>query len=1273
MKIERHFTLSATSTGDTTSTTGPSSIGLELESRTSRIANPDGSVVFEAKDIQIPKGWSQVAVDILAQKYFRKAGIPTVLRRVPEPGVPQWLWRSEPDDEALAELPVAERTRGESDSREVFHRLAGCWTYWGFRHGYFADEASARAYYDEMFYMLAKQIAAPNSPQWFNTGLHWAYGITGPAQGHYYCEAQTGEVRRSANAYERPQPHACFIQSVDDDLVGDNGIMDLWVREARLFKYGSGTGSNFSRLRGEGEKLSGGGRSSGLMSFLRIGDRAAGAIKSGGTTRRAAKMVVVDIDHPDVESFIDWKVIEEQKVAALVAGSKACNYHLNAVLRAGATGESAAAPSGASKPASTLTGKDRWDPSKNRALRAAMRDGRRANVPENYLQRVLQLGEQGATRIEFEEYDTGWDSSAYGTVSGQNSNNSVRITDAFLRAVEQDGDWSLIRRCDRKVSKSLRARELWDRIAFGAWSCADPGLQFDTTINDWHTCPADGRINASNPCSEYMFLDDTACNLASLNLMQLLTTAGGEGDTVRADARLGAQAGAASGTLGTLDIPAILHACRLWTLTLEIAVLMAQFPSKRIAELSYRFRTLGLGYANLGTYFMVSGLPYDSKEAVAICGAVTAIMTGASYAASAELAAELGAFPGYEPNKAHMLRVIRNHRRAAYDAPASEYESLATLPAGIDAKVCPPDLLAAARTQWDRALALGEQYGYRNAQVTVIAPTGTIGLLMDCDTTGIEPDFALVKFKKLAGGGYFKIINQSVPAALRKLGYGAAEVEGIVRYCRGAGSLIGSPRITHAELKSKGFTSELIAKIESELPAAFEIGFAFNRWTLGDAFCTEVLGFTEDQLADPMFDLLRELGFSAEDIRIANDYVCGTMTIEGAPGLKPEHLPVFDCANRCGRYGTRFIAPMAHVHMMAAAQPFLSGAISKTINMPSTASVSEVEDVYMASWKLGLKAIALYRDGSKLSQPLSASLIDEVNGDFEEDEVQPQPVAAAPTTTQVVEKVSERMVYRYLAKRRRMPDRRGGYTQKATIGGHKVYIHTGEYQDGTLGEVFIDMHKEGAAFRSLMNCFAISCSLGLQYGVPLEEYVDAFTFTRFEPNGPVQGHPHIKMCTSIIDYIFRELAVSYLARHDLAHVMPEDLTPDTTGDADEEMLAGVDYGDEEIVDEHVVTPGPLRLSAKLPNIAATPFVYEDRTAAPAFAEASPAAPSSSERPDEPRRTEQVRAAVALSAQVYKARMQGYEGDACPNCQSFTMVRNGSCLKCNTCGSTSGCS
>jgi ribonucleoside-diphosphate reductase alpha chain len=873
------------------------------------------------------------------------------------------------------------------------------------------------------------------------------------------------------------------------------------------------------------------------------------------------------------------------------------------------------------------------------------------------------------SRVDFDEYDTGWDSEAYATVSGQNSNNSVRLSNAFLHAVENDDDWQLKWRNTGEVSKTLPARELWEKITHGAWSCADPGLQFDTTINEWHTCPASGRINASNPCSEYMFLDDTACNLASLNLMRFV------------DGR------------GRLDVEALRHACRLWTIALEISVLMAQFPSKRIAELSYEYRTLGLGYANLGTYFMVSGLPYDSPEAVAICGAVTALMTASSYATSAELAAELGPFAGYAKNAESMLRVIRNHRRSAYDADAASYEGLTIAPQGIDADACPDYLLQAARHEWDEALRCGEAHGYRNAQVTVIAPTGTIGLLMDCDTTGIEPDFALVKFKKLAGGGYFKIINHSVPRALAKLGYDERQVADIVRYCKGAGSLVDSPRVSHADLRTKGFTEELLDKIERELPQAFEIGFVFNRWMLGDEFCRDVLGFTDEQLSDPTFNMLEALGFTAEDVRMANDWVCGTMTVEGAPHLRDEHLPVFDCANKCGRYGRRYIEPMAHVRMMASAQPFLSGAISKTINLPAHATIADVEEVYLASWKLCTKAIALYRDGSKLSQPLSAQLLDEVADDLDDelpDHDQPAEPVAALQRPQVVEKIAARVITRYLKARRPMPDRRGGYTQKATIGGHKVYIHTGEYADGTLGEIFIDMHKEGAAFRSLMNCFAIAISLGLQYGVPLAEFVDAFTFMRFEPNGMVHGHPSIKMSTSIIDYIFRELAVSYLGRHDLAHVVAEDRAPDTTGDdpaegRDDGMVAGIDYGDE-VVEEHVVTPGPLRLESPLPGSAgflasaAAKIEFEDRSAHLQAGVGVVAGRIPHETKAKKKKngnggpeSEERRAAAELSAKVQQARMQGYEGDACTSCQRFTLVRNGSCLKCQSCGATSGCS
>ncbi|MEE9241443.1 MAG: adenosylcobalamin-dependent ribonucleoside-diphosphate reductase, partial [bacterium] len=929
MRVTRLFTRAGTDSYE----------GIRFVPRISRIVNPDGSTVFEAKDILVPESWSQVAVDILAQKYFRKAGVPAHLKKIPEKDVPEWLQRSEPDEAALSTLPEDERYGIEQDARQVFHRMAGCWVYWGWKHDYFNAEEDARAFYDEITYMLANQMAAPNSPQWFNTGLHWAYGIEGPAQGHHYFEPATGEVVSSQNAYERPQPHACFIQSIKDDLVNDGGIMDLWVREARVFKFGSGTGSNFSGLRGENEPLSGGGKSSGLMSFLRIGDRAAGAIKSGGTTRRAAKMVILDTDHPDIEEFIGWKAREEQKVAALVSGAKMCRHHMNAIIAACSAKEQAA-----------LNG-NLYLPEKNPALRQAVRQARQACVPDNYIHRALQLAQQGFQEIEFDELDTNWEGEGYATVAGQNSNNSVRVKDEFMKAVEEDAPWKLTRRTDGVVTKELPAKDLWGQIGYAAWCSADPGLQFDTTINDWHTCKADGRINASNPCSEYMFLDDTACNLASLNLLRHLDIENGD-----------------------FRVDDYRHAIRIWTVVLEISVLMAQFPSKEIALRSYQYRTLGLGYANLGTLLMVLGIPYDSPQAEAWCGALTAIMTGCSYAASAEMASELGPFSRYEANREHMLRVIRNHRRAAYAESPSAYEEVSKTPAGIDPNYCPPYLLSAARQAWDDASGMGERHGFRNAQVTVIAPTGTIGLVMDCDTTGIEPDFALMKFKKLAGGGYFKIINQSVPVALRRLGYSEDQGRDIVGYCRGRGSLTSAPHVNPESLLEKGFTDKAIEKVEAALEGAFELQFAFNKYTLGEEFCREKLRLSEEQLADWNLNILEAIGFTPEGIREANDYVCGKMTLEGSPALKEEHLKVFDCASKCGREGKRYIEPMAHVRMMAAAQPFISGAISKTINLPNDATVEDIYKLYSESWKRMAKAIAIYRDGSKLSQPLSAQL-----------------------------------------------------------------------------------------------------------------------------------------------------------------------------------------------------------------------------------------------------------------------------------------------------------
>lgn len=1236
---------------------------VEFRKATSEIKNPNGSIVFRLENIDVPNQFSQVAADILAQKYFRKAGIPAVLKKVEENDVPSWLWRSVADEKALAALPEDERYGPEMDARQVFDRLSGTWAYWGWKGGYFDSEEDALNFRNELAYMLATQRVAPNSPQWFNTGLHWAYGIDGPSQGHFYVDPFTAKLVKSKSSYEHPQPHACFIQSVADDLVNEGGIMDLWVREARLFKYGSGTGSNFSHLRGEGESLSGGGKSSGLMSFLRIGDRAAGAIKSGGTTRRAAKMVVVDIDHPDIEQYISWKVNEEQKVAALVTGSKIVSQHLAQIMKACINCE-------ADNDAC-------FDPKQNPALKREIKAAKKNLVPENYVKRVIQFAQQGYTDIEFKTYDTDWDSEAYLTVAGQNSNNSVSIQDNFLRAVENDGDWDLIGRRDGKVTKTLKARDLWESIGYAAWASADPGLHFNSTMNDWHTCPSEGSIRASNPCSEYMFLDDTACNLASLNLLRFKNQ-----------------------ETGNLNIGDFEHATRLWTIVLEVSVMMAQFPSRQIAERSYKYRTLGLGFANIGGLLMTSGIPYDSDEGRAICGAITAIMTGVSYATSAEMAGELGPFPGYEPNADNMLRVIRNHRLAAHGH-AEGYTDLSVNPVPLVHADCKDqDLVKHATAAWDLALELGEKNGYRNAQATVIAPTGTIGLVMDCDTTGIEPDFALVKFKKLAGGGYFKIINRAVPAALRTLGYSESQLAEIEAYAVGHGNLNQAPAVNPGSLKAKGFTDELIETINSSLDSAFDIKFVFNKWTLGEEFCKDTLGLTDEQLNDISFDMLAAIGFDKKDIEAANVHICGAMTLEGAPFLKDEHLPVFDCANPCGKIGKRYLSVDSHIRMMAAAQPFISGAISKTINMPNEASVDDCKSAYMLSWKLALKANALYRDGSKLSQPLNASLIAD-----DEDEDAIEALVEAPAAAQAVkvtEKIVERIVERVVREQEKLPSRRKGYTQKAKVGGHTVFLRTGEYNDGRLGEIFLDMNKEGSTLRALINNFAISVSLGLQYGVPLEEYVDAFVFTKFEPAGIIQGNDAIKNATSILDYVFRELAVSYLDRHDLAHVDQSEFSTTTMG-------KGIQDGTTEAVSKGLTRGHKLSIINQEPKGSAGsgPTASSNITAIASGSMATVAAASNAvaemfeeasafkrdyaetetslkAEADAKVLAEKVKAAATgLSADAerkkveadrrVKAMMQGYTGDMCSECSNFTMVRNGTCLKCDTCGSTSGCS
>ncbi len=1083
---------------------------FEYDYRTSVIRNPNGEKVFEMTNVEVPKQWSQIATDILAQKYFRKAGVP------------------QPDGSIGRETSI----------KQVAHRLAHCWRTWGEGYGYFASKKDAQVFYDELVYSIMMQSCAPNSPQWFNTGLHSSYGIEGKPQGHFYVDAHTGNLERSKNAYERPQPHACFILSVSDDLVNEGGIMDLWVREARIFKYGSGVGTNYSKIRAEGEKLSGGGTSSGLMSFLLIGDRAAGAIKSGGTTRRAAKMVCLDLDHPEIEKFIDWKVEEEKKVGALIA----------------------------------------------------------AGYPSDY------------------------EGEAYKTVSGQNSNNSVRVPNSFFHALDNNEDWKMTARSTGKVMKTIPAKELWEKIAYSAWRCADPGTQYDTTINEWHTCPEGGRINASNPCSEYMFLDNTACNLASLNLRRFFNE-----------------------ETSKFDVPGFEYMTRLWTVVLEISVLMAQFPSPEVAQLSYDYRTLGLGYANLGSMLMVSGIAYDSEEARAIAGSITAIMNGVAYRTSAEMAASLGTFPRYNENKEHMLRVMRNHRAAAYDA-ADAYEGLEIKPLGINAKYCPDYLLKAATRAWDDAVQMGEQHGYRNAQATVIAPTGTIGLVMDCDTTGVEPDFALVKFKKLSGGGYFKIINQSIPAALKKLGYTPAQQDAIVKYAKGHGTFSGAPYINHQSLSEKGFIADELKKLDISVESAFEIGFVFNVYNLGEE-CLKRLGYTPEQYFAPDFNLLESLGFSDAEIDAANDYACGTMTVEGAPHLKAEHLTVFDCANKCGKKGERFIHAHGHIRMMAAVQPFISGAISKTINLPNEANKEEIKDCYYLSWQLGLKACALYRDGSKLSQPLSNK-----SDKKEKKESKEEAVAETPEVSQIIDmsqltvnELLEEMNRRVQAstdtqlkrelsrivERKQLPAKRRGYTIKGKVGGQAIFLRTGEYGDGTLGEIFIDMAKEGATMRSLLNSFAIAISVGLQYGVPLEEYVDKFAFSRFEPAGIVE-HPNIKNATSVLDYIFRLLAYEYLDRDDLVHV------PDPTRRTHQQEIDALQH---ELSQVRVTAPqSQPAAKPKVTSIAPTP----------------------------------VGASAASTLELKKLMGTSADAPACRNCGNITM-RNGTCYMCPNCGTTTGCS
>ncbi len=1195
MKITRRFT------PGTTETPAPGTPGYDVyqsvkwEKRTSKITDADGSVVFEMTDAEIPVQWSQLATDIMVSKYFRRAGVP----QLNDDGTP----KLDPKTGNVLTGP-------ETSAKQVIRRLAGCWRHWGQAHGYFDTTDDARAFEDELAYMMLHQMCAPNSPQWFNTGLNWAYGINGPAQGHWYADSDTGEIKLSPDAYSHPQPHACFIQSINDDLVNEGGIMDLWVREARLFKYGSGTGTNFSTLRGEDEALSGGGKSSGLMSWLRIGDRAAGAIKSGGTTRRAAKMVCLDADHPDIEQFVNWKVREELKVAAMVEGLK--------------------------------------------------------HLPKEQQELAKKLG------LEL-SYD--FNGEAYYTVSGQNSNNSVRLTDKFFEAVEADGDWELIRRTDGKVAKTMKARDLWEQICFAAWRCADPGLQYDSTINDWHTCPASGRINASNPCSEYMFLDNTACNLASINLIKFF------------DAQT-----------RTVDLDGMEHAIRLWTIVLEISVLMASFPSKEIAEESYRYRTLGLGYANLGAMLMQAGIPYDSEEGRAVCGAISAILTGRSYAASAEMAQELGAFTGYAANREPMLRVIRNHRRAAHGVPrdSDAYEQLNIKPVPIDHGLFRTDqinfsnaqeLLGRATAAWDSALELGQKHGYRNAQTTVVAPTGTIGLLMDCDTTGVEPDFALVKFKKLAGGGYFKIANGSLRPALKTLGYDEPQTDEIVTHVMGTLSLDtpmseGDGSFREFLIKH-GYTSEALVELENQLPTVFELRFAFNAWSMPKNVL-ETLGVDIDRArSDGSFDGLHLLGLNKAEVASLNRAVCGTQTIEGAPHLKDEHLAVFDCANKCGEHGKRFIASQGHIRMMAAAQPYITGAISKTINLPAEATVEDIAASYQLSWELGLKANALYRDGSKLSQPLNTTAatgteeekhdraVEAAVGEASAEAAGPAPAisisskssesieAKEPVAPVMIERIVERIVERPL--RRRLPDTRASITHRFNVAGHEGYLTVGLYVSGSPGELFITMSKEGSTIGGLMDCLGTAISVALQYGVPIESLVKKFEHQRFEPMGMTTS-PDIPFAKSLVDYIFRWLGMEFIPGYREANAPKR--TRSTTQKKKTQAVGDAIQPGPELI-------GPPSNGSNEPASADSPNGPEGST----ISVRARAQQRLLGRSDTIQRTmieseSSVAAAVGALNRSHAAMMG--DAPACDVCGSIT-VRNGTCYKCLNCGNSMGCS
>ena len=986
---------------------------VEWDRRTAHIKDENGKILFEQTECEIPKSWTALATNVVVSKYFYG-----------EPNTPE----------------------RETSVRQVIHRVARTIADWGIEDGYFASTDDGETFYRELAWLCLHQHGAFNSPVWFNVGLYHQYGVKG-SQGNYYWDRETKNVQRPDTPYEYPQGSACFIQSVDDNM---ESIMRLAASEAMLFKFGSGTGTDVSTIRSSREKLSGGGTPSGPLSFMRVYDQIAAVVKSGGKTRRAAKMQSIKDWHPDVREFIQCKAKEEKKARTL---------------------------------------------------------------------------------IESGEYEANFNGEAYSSIMFQNANLSVRVSDQFMQAVETDGEWTTHWVTDAKrEGPTYKARELMREIAEGTWYCGDPGLQYETTINKWHTCKKSGPINASNPCSEYMFLDDTACNLASINLKKMQ----------RED--------------GTFDVERFRRACAIYLTAQEILVDHASYPTATIAENSHLFRPLGLGYANLGSLLMSMGIPYDSDAGRGICGALTALLNGQGYLTSSEIAGHIGPFAGYKENEQSMLDVMQMHRDAVEKIHPA----------------CPRYLKDAARQTWNECLQSGRKHGYRNAQATVLAPTGTIAFMMDCDTTGIEPDIALVKYKQLAGGGMMKIINRTVPVALKSLGYDQPQIEGILSY------------------------------IESQ------------------------------------------------------------ETIEGAPELQPDHLPVFDCAFKAAK-GTRSIHWKAHVGMMAAAQPFLSGAISKTVNMPTESTVEDIEQAYIEGWKLGLKALAIYRDGSKQSQPLATSK----EGDRKKgsgrressDEVVRTPI------------------------RRHLPETRNSITHKFSVGTHEGYITVGLFEDGSPGELFITMAKEGSTVGGLMDVIGTLTSMALQYGVPMQALVDKFSHMRFEPSGWTKN-PDIPMAKSIPDYIFRWLAMQFIPGFREANAPQREpsspKSPAGAGEADEPGMspAAAVQAVQDVLAAHNV-PQTAVAAAAQPAVKAPQRKNLNGTAN-GHANGNGNGNGNGKHSVETLLEATVFAhSLSVTADGPSVRSQQFstfqsDAPACDNCGAIT-VRNGNCYLCHNCGASMGCS